>query len=269
MKIMSLNVNRFIPLGFLEGSKGREIIICIKLFLLNDIDNVVFLQEVPPSLIGELENTLNGKAKEEKKIFEVIKPILDPFRQANAYTVAIKREESKWGRVDEFRQKKREFEKNKEFKDKGNPWYYENKFIEIKNDDLNLQLLGIHAPWQEKVDNNSITVFFNAIEDYAKNKSDHPQRFVIIGDLNADTKETSVYHETLEHIENMRYLLAVKELGDVITQFKYKTRIDHVLVSPALRDEVKVTAQVIPKEVLELSDHAVIIADVNLQPKKT
>lgn len=39
---------------------------------------------------------------------------------------------------------------------------------------------------------------------------------------------------------------------------------DHVLVSPGLKAKNRVTAYVIPQEILELSDHAGIIVDVQI-----
>lgn len=78
--------------------------------------------------------------------------------------------------------------------------------------------------------------------------------------MNADTIEGSTYGDILKAIKEEAYSLPVEELGEnTVTYFSKGTRIDHVLASPALS---RVTAKVIPREVLELSDHAVIIVNI-------
>lgn len=165
MKIISLNVNQFRPLKILEGSKIREIISIIQVFLFSDINNVVFLQEVPANLVSELENALNGNPKaEEKKFYKIINPSLNPPRRVWGYTIAIVNEDSNWAKIDEFKEAKRGFENKHNFQDKKNyPWFYENKFVEITNEQMNLRLLSVHAPWQSKEQrelcHNSVTFF--------------------------------------------------------------------------------------------------------------
>lgn len=268
IKIMSLNVNKFSPFELLEGSKAKEIISCIQLFLFSDINNVVFLQEVPPKLVGELENALNGNTKlEEERFHRIISPRLSPSRRVFGYTIAIVNTNSTWEEIVEFKEAKRDFEKRKEFQDKQiYPWFFENKFVEIVNKQMNLRLLGVHAPWQSKEQrersNNSVTIFFEALKDYATQKKDANQKFIIIGDLNADTIEESTYSDILKAIKKEAYSLPVEDLGEnTVTYFSDATRIDHVLASPALS---KVTAKVIPRAVLQLSDHAIIIADIDV-----
>lgn len=264
MKIMSLNVNQFRPVGLMEGSKGKESIAAIKIFLFSDNNNVVFLQEVPSNLLDELEKEINrGMAGEKYEIIRLkIEQTGKPIR-VNAYTIAIVKS-GVWKEVteDNFKQRKKDLEKGtpkERFEDKEEyPWFYENKFIEIRNEKLDLQLLGVHCPWQKEVLPNSVTVFFEALKQYAKVRA--TQRFAIIGDMNADTVPDSVCHEALTCFEKDEYTLLVKELGNVITYFPKKTRIDHVAVSRKLSD--KATAQVIPEEALKLSDHAVIIVDI-------
>lgn len=266
MKIMSLNVNRFCPVSILEGSKVHEIIAIIKRFLLSDENNVVFLQEVPVGFVDELKEVVNGGCKD----FVVYKPKIDQYNYERTYTIAIVRSDSQWEPIDGegFREKKRNMEKKREFDDKCKkngqpyPWFYENKFIEIKNEKENLQLLGVHAPWQKIKENNSISIFFDALKEYALNKGEG-EKFIIVGDLNADTVKESTYGGILKDIKQSGYYLAVEALGEnVVTYFTGGTRIDHVMASPALNG--KVTACVIPQEILELSDHAVIIVDVKM-----
>lgn len=276
MKIMSLNVNKFCPVSILEGSKVHEIIDIIIKFCIRDKDNVVFLQEVPCGFVEDLRNVINRKLKDKDKEFrlEVRNPEIEQHNNERTYTIAIFRDDSKWEPIEEFKKEKRNIEKEKkveEFNDRNKrngqpyPWFYENKFIEIKNETLQLQLLGVHAPWQREKEPNSITIFFEALKQYAYEKQ--KVKFVIVGDLNADTVEGSTYCEEMNAIrDKCGYTLAVEALGKGTITYRSSEkncgRIDHVMASPALTD--RVTAQVIPWEVLELSDHAVIIIDVQI-----
>lgn len=246
MKIMSLNVNQFRPVpdrDLFAETKTREIIAIAKAFLYSDPDNVVFLQEVQNWLIkGELENMLNGVLPESSKPFKVISHKLDSPRWAYAYTVAIirRQEDSNWELADEFK----------------NNGLFENRFLEIRQDKLNLHLLGVHAPLEDNYRKpENVQKFFDALKKYAKNNTD--KRLVILGDLNCHRGKKSTHKKDLEEME--KYLFDLVKDTD-ITYFSGKTTIDHVLISKEL--ESKAVAQVIPREILELSDHAVIIVDI-------
>lgn len=268
MKIMSLNVNRFSGMeerDYTESitslgkcPKANEIIAFVKGFLCGDPDGVVFLQEVP-HWKGEGKGR-DFKWVEERQLYqnfckafpkEQYRIILHNI-SAQSCTLAIVRESSAWELSTGFSDWREKY-------DTKNTEDYRNRFVEIRHAGLNLQFLGVHLPWQRKKEPNKITAFFNALENYAREKCN--QRFAIVGDLNADIDEDSTYHDTLENIQRMEYKLAVVELGDkVITNFMCKTRIDHVLVSPSLKDSV--TAEVKSQSELELSDHAVIIVNI-------
>lgn len=104
--------------------------------------------------------------------------------------------------------------------------------------------------------------FFKSLKQYAVAVQDKKEPFIIVGDLNVHEKEPSIYLAQIREIVNSGYSTEIKD-GE-ITYFRNGHTIDHVLVSPELKD--KVTARVIPRKVLELSDHAVIIVDVQLEP---
>lgn len=270
MKIMSLNVNRFSGMKdrdftdsfecLDECPKANEVAAFVKGFLSGNPEGVVFLHEVPfwrrkyKNWIEERKLYREFCSRFPEKCYKIYKPA----QPGDSCTLAIVKADSIWESQEDFKKFKKKKEDETDFLDKKDyPAFYENKFIELTNQGL--RLLGIHSPWQREQLCNSITVFFDVLKEYAEAQISS-EGFVIVGDLNADTVLGSTYQKTLEHIENIGYTLAVKKLGDVITQFKYKTRIDHALVCPALRS--KVTAQVIPQDELELSDHAVIIVNI-------
>lgn len=245
MKIMSLNVNQFRPIpvrGIFAEAKTKEIIAFIKAFLFSNQNNVVFLQEVQKWLItkGTLESMLNGTMG--KKFFKIIVPLCktSPY----TYTVAIIREGSGWEeQVDGFKSI--------------NDGLFENRFLEIKQDELELRLLGVHAPLESKYRKpEDVQKFFDALKIYAKNNTN--EKLMILGDLNCHKGEKSTHKSDLEEMsEHFPDLV-----GDTdITYFPGGTTIDHVLISKEL--ERKTVAQVIPREILELSDHAVIIVTID------
>lgn len=143
----------------------------------------------------------------------------------------------------------------------------------------NLTIVGIHAP--------SGQTFLDKVQEYAYENRE--QEIIILGDFNiaindwrASEKEKELEQAKIcgnqekitdceEFFERRNWLLktmlsigysdAVK--GDSPTYFPKGTTIDHVLVAPALKD--KVTVDVCPKEKIELSDHAVIIVEVDIK----
>ncbi len=90
------------------------------------------------------------------------------------------------------------------------------------------------------------------------------KKTVILGDMNVHSAKSSVYYDVFHQI---RTDIAEGGLGyadlvpdDVETFFPGHTTIDHVLVSPELKD--KADAKVYSKKELCLSDHAVIVVDI-------
>lgn len=102
--------------------------------------------------------------------------------------------------------------------------------------------------------------FFDTLKIYARDNTN--KRLMILGDLNCHKGEKSTHKNDLKEMRD--YLCDLVEDTD-ITYFPGKTTIDHVLISKKL--ESKTTAQVIPQEILELSDHAVIIVTVDENPE--
>lgn len=279
MKIMSLNVNRFSGredrdytnsiTSLDKCPKANEIIAFIKGFLCGDSDNVVFLHEVP-YWKGEVRDR-GFRWTEERRLYQNFccsfpmkqYEISSPRRKAYSCTLAIWNKKGGWGpenyvlgSSDNLRQKTN----------------YANKYIELKGH--NLRLMGIHAPLvgPRPFD------FLRALEKYSEGPDD--QKVIILGDFNIATNEWRAKErkeqmekgekvaECEDFFKRWKWLLeTMPSTGyfDIVdpetpTYFWEKTTIDHVLVSPALKD--KVTAQVIPREILELSDHAVIIVDI-------
>lgn len=238
MKIMSLNVNQFQVLRLSEGCWAKEIIALVKGFLFGNPDGVVFLYEVPERFC---ESGEFAKAMSTYKI-EI------PDRKNNNApffrTAAIigkgkeKRDECKW-------EKRVGFSVGEDGRDQ---W---NRYIELSYKDSELYLLGVHAPCGKPK-------FFARLKKYAHQNKNKP--FIIVGDLNVHEKEPSIYLDQIHEIVNLGYSTEIKD-GE-ITYFPNGHTIDHVLVSPELKD--KTTAYVIPQEILELSDHAVIIVDVQI-----
>ncbi len=139
---------------------------------------------------------------------------------------------------------------------------FRNKFVEIVlikwKDEL--RLLGIHAPTEqyEKEHNRAVKAFFEDLRKYAVGiKETH---FIIVGDLNVREGVSSIYLDQIHEIKKEGYPDEIKD-GE-ITYFRNGHTIDHVLVSPALQGNV--SARVIPQEEIQLSDHAVIIVDINI-----
>lgn len=134
-----------------------------------------------------------------------------------------------------------------------------------------LTICGVHFP--DGMD------YLDHVKRYAEKRAD--EKLLMIGDFNIAKNERRAkeIEEMLEKrtikkkdrddfFERRKWLLETMPAmgysdaipGEPITFFREGTTIDHVLVSPALS---KVTAKVIPREVLQLSDHAVIIVDVD------
>ena len=273
MKIMSLNVNRFSGMkdrdftnsieNLDECPKANEIITFVKRFLSENPDDVVFLYEVPywrGSGWGK-----NFKWVEKRGLYEKFRKqfpegqfeLSEPGREGDSCTLAI------W---------KKKWETRSDFKmteEKKPP--YANKYVELIRKDPEFRLIGLHAPGEYQ--------FLSSLQEYAATK----ENFILIGDFNIATNEwrTEKIKKDVEEgrkskaylddfLARQKWLIEIMPAigyhdaikGDPITYFKAETTADHVLVSPALQG--KVTAEVIPQKELELSDHAVIIVDVNL-----
>ena len=120
-----------------------------------------------------------------------------------------------------------------------------------------LRVLGVHSPGDQSENDEAVKVFFEYLKGYAVALEDTP--FIIVGDLNVNKKVPSIYLDQICEIKRKGY---ADKIDREITYFRKENTIDHVLVSRELEDYV--TAQVIPREILELSDHAVIIVDVQI-----
>ena len=212
MRVMSYNVNGF------KGNKDSlinmrenfdKIEAFIKGFLLADEDNLVILQEVP----------LKDNAICYKKIIEKFKDykFICSYNvsYANFITVAIANNKSKWV-------EKHDFYNTRESND------YLNRFIEVYNEEYNLQLLGLHIPCNIK-DEKYIKQFWNEIINYKKShfkiKSDIS--LMLVGDMNAEHYESSV--STFKESLNQLFLNEI-ELIEGATFKRRSTNIDHMLI---------------------------------------
>ena len=139
------------------------------------------------------------------------------------------------------------------------------KWCGIGIDDLLIS--GVHFPAGKE--------YLYDVERYAKKHKN--EKLIIIGDFNIATNEWRArqvkdheFHERrqwlLETMPGLGYFDAVD--GEEPTYFWTEkgevkgTTIDHVLISPALQEKATVTARVISRAELELSDHAVIIVNI-------
>jgi len=113
-----------------------------------------------------------------------------------------------------------------------------------------IKIANVHAPLEK--------AFFNALLDYTRKASTQNQKLVVLGDLNCHRGKASTYRE---HLLKMEEHLCDLVPDDAETYFPGHTTIDHVLVSPALKDS-GATARVYKQSELELSDHAVIVVDL-------
>ena len=122
-----------------------------------------------------------------------------------------------------------------------------------------LKIIGVHAPL-----NGNAQKFFDAMQECAR--EDKEDKMIMLGDMNVHSKEPCMYFNTFDLIRSnseggLRYFDAVED--GQITYFPAGTTIDHVLISPILRDNVN-AIKIFEQQELELSDHAVIIVDVDL-----
>ncbi len=252
MKIMSLNVNRFSGMeerDYTESitslgkcPKANEIIAFVKGFLWGNPDGVVFLQEIP-YMRNKVTRRLydNFKAKLSSGRCKVILPTGGGV----SCTLAITQESSTWDKA---------------------PCvfvnYYQNKYVCLKNKS-GLCILGIHAPLEGG--NNTpedVQKFFTGLKEYAEKHRD--KKLIILGDMNVHSKMPCPYFATFDTIrtetEDGGLGYCDKIPDGKITYFPKGTTLDHVLVSPSLKDSV--TAEVKSQSELELSDHAVIIVNI-------
>lgn len=253
MKILSLNVNCFAGEKNMmyteyftrldECPKANEIIAFVKGFLFGNPDGLVLLYEIPCCEFQHerlLYKEFLQQFPDENYACEISgkKPKICTIAIWNRKDCA----EKVWTRQDDFGKGKAD---------------YCNRFVElaIERGGSTLRVLGIHAPYGE-------LDFFEALKEYALDKGKTGEKLIIVGDLNVHEKEPSIYLAQIHEIVNSGYSTEIKD-GE-ITYFPNGHTIDHVLVSPELKDKDNVDAYVIPQKVLELSDHAVIIVDVKI-----
>jgi len=123
-----------------------------------------------------------------------------------------------------------------------------------------LRVLGLHAPMYE-------IEFFKSLYEYAEQFDKDKDHVIILGDMNVHSEESdNDYYKTFHSIRTevnkggLGYMDLVKD--ETPTYFPNGHTLDHVLVSPELKD--KVTAKVYTQDELELSDHAVIVVDIQI-----
>ena len=146
------------------------------------------------------------------------------------------------------------FVRNYEIMTCESPKVMEYRWCGIKIGDLTI--MGVHAPlesdFRKKED---VQKFFYGLKEYAKNHK--YENVIILGDLNCHRGEASSHKNDLVEMEKHLYDL-VKDTD--VTYFPGGTTIDHVLVSPLLKD--KVIVEVKTQSEYKLSDHAVIIVEI-------
>lgn len=241
MKIMSLNVNQFRVLRLSEGCWAKEVVEFAKKFLKEDVNNAVFLYEVPyytgfnEHYYGILE--LFNDFVHEFESYDVNYP----KERAYFCTLAITNRGSRWklaGAENRFK-----------VEDNGKE-VYKNRFVEliyINGGEESIRVLAVHA----KLNDEFLTALVKHSQAIASTKS------IILGDFNCHRGEASSHKADLVEMEKHLYDL-VKDTD--VTYFPGGTTIDHVLISKELKGNV--AANVVPQVVLELSDHAVIIVDI-------
>lgn len=217
MRVMSYNVNGF------KGNKDSlinmhenldKIEAFIKGFLLGDIDNLVILQEVPLKDNAICYKKIIEKFKDYKFICSYNVSV------ANFITVAIANNKSKW------------VEKHDFYKDRKSI-HYQNRFIEVCNEEYKLQVLGLHIPCNEK-DTEEIKKFWDEIISYKKSYSDIKSdksdiSLMLVGDMNAEHNESSV--STFKESLNQLFLNEIELIeGATFKGKRRSTNIDHMLI---------------------------------------
>lgn len=143
----------------------------------------------------------------------------------------------------------------------------ETNYLSIYLDGADLEIIGLRAPAYEKFE---INAYWTALSERLEGATD--RRVVIIGDLNGDPVNTSSL--------GGKHMNAMRERGWVIpvpsgewsyssTDGKFRSRIDHVIATPAVGD---ISASYIVKvgqyfaagrkDLAPLSDHAILMADL-------
>lgn len=273
MKIRTLNVNRFSGMKQPKKEKGVwvwhtdrldelkdcpkavSIIESVKNFLGEEPDGVVVLQEIPYcGKWDEVKHCLwqNNKERRLYKNFRQAFPeeqynLSQPGKIAYSCTLAI------WN--------KGRWKEQKDISDVFHKGTASNKVSALIHIETNLKLLGIHAP-------KDMSFLYNVRKYAGKYKE---EMLIIIGDFNIATNEWRLkeMEEDREFLERRRWLLedmnkieySIVSDTERPTNLINSETIDHVLVSPALAK--KTSADV--KDDLELSDHAVIIADIDIK----
>lgn len=255
MRIMSLNVNRFSGLERWNSTdtfenldqcpKAREIIRAIEDRLGSDAENIAVLQEVPYmdspirngvtcSLYDQFAAELSARGYE----------ILPPEGKGLTCTLAVVRWDSGWSSAScAFVQD------------------YRNKYVLAERNGL--LVLGVHAPAEPGNAPGDVKAFFDGLAEYARKNRD--KRLVILGDMNVHSEKPCSYYTVFHSIrtETQKGGLGYSDkVRDGVSTHLTGHTIDHVLLSPALERECTVAAEVIPQEELPLSDHAVIVVDV-------
>lgn len=259
MKLISLNVNRFAGLlscdctdycvSMAQTPKANEIADAVKEWLAAGADNIVILQEVPYAARRKRRALYDQFAA---SFLDQGYKIILPHRKAPIIcTLAIVREDSGWLGVPCALTKD-----------------YQNRYV-LARHQSGLYVLGLHAPIEGNGNTaQDVEAFFAALREYAGRNRE--ERMVILGDMNVHSGKPCVYYDIFNAIrsgaedsrpgDGLGYRDLVPD--GQITYFPNGNTLDHVLVSPALEGNAAV--QVMPREALELSDHAVVLVDVDI-----
>lgn len=243
MKILSLNVHQFLAVYPEEGSWQKEIIAVVKLFLQMEPDGVVFLYEIPNRYY---------RTNKLEALFGSCYHIEYSPDSGFFFSIAIQKNNGGWSHLNDF------------------PCgaNYRNRYVERQNEQFKLRVLGLHAPLEhsDSIDpatgrDPDVYEFFENVRAYAETHSG--KRTVILGDMNVHSEMPCVYYDIFQRIRakgGLDYTDLVKD--ETPTYFPNGHTLDHVLVSPELKD--KVTVKVYAQDELELSDHAVIVVDISV-----
>jgi len=231
--------------------KAEEILETVDKILREDSENIVLLEEIPYMCSPIREgNKRELYRRFEEKLNEKGYQIIPQAKKARSCTIAVVNKNSDWS-----------LEPRSTFMED-----YQNRFVTVRHERTGLLVLGLHAiaednKWYRPKE---VKAFFNRLQNYA---GEHAQgKTVILGDMNVHSEEPCNYYKIFHSIctevekDGLGYMDLIPDSTE--TYFPCHTTIDHVLVSAALKG--KATARVYPKEELCLSDHAVIVVDIQV-----
>ena len=266
MKIITWNINRFNGTSaskiWIEARKCylKEVFEHIKLHI-KEKDDIILLQEFPYQ--WELPEAIKGKYKilswydveGEKKFINTESGRTEKNRNSGpiSLTIAIVTAESHWNL--------KKFDDAINFGKFGEKFNYVNKYVQLRNEKSEIELLGIHMPardMQAKDPRQGIEELINAFDNKGKDYVPH----IIVGDFNAgDYEKDKESQDFKENREKYRKLIKTYKYKDVIknttTNYAKPTEIDHVLITKTFLKEYECESTVQYEK--ELSDHYPIV----------